>query len=50
MCELYVSHVGGDVEGEMYNNRGRIMEAGGEAGRKGICNVYKTIAGGAGSP
>ena len=59
MCGLlYVSHVcvcvcfffffffGGGCRGKNKNRRGRIVVAGGEAGREGMCNVYKTIDGG----
>ena len=56
MCDLlYVSHVcvcvffflgGGGCRGKNKNRRGRIVVAGGEAGREGMCNVYKTIDGG----
>ena len=37
---------GGGVEGKKKNRSGRIVVAGGEAGREGMCNVYKTIDGG----
>ena len=47
---LYVSHVcvcgGGGCRGKNKKRRGRIVVAGGEAGREGMCNVYKTIDGG----
>ena len=52
MCGLlYVSHVcvcvgGGGCRGKNKKRRGRIVVAGGEAGREGMCNVYKTIDGG----
>ena len=53
MCGLlYVSHVcvcvggGGGGRGKNKKRRGRIVVAGGEAGREGMCNVYKTIDGG----
>ena len=61
MCDLlYVSHVcvclfvfffflgggGGGCRGKNKNRSGRIVVAGGEAGREGMCNVYKTIDGG----
>ena len=34
---------GGGCRGKNKNRRGRIVVAGGEAGREGMCNVYKTI-------
>ena len=37
---------GGGCRGKNKKRRGRTMVAGGEAGREGICNVYKTIHGG----
>ena len=51
MCGLlYVSHVcvcvRGGCRGKNKKRRGRIVVAGGEAGREGMCNVYKTIDGG----
>ena len=47
MCGLlYVSHVYGGCRGKNKKRRGRIVVAGGEAGREGMCNVYKTIDGG----
>ena len=60
MCDLlYVSHVCvfvclfvfcflffGGCRGKNKNRSGRIVVAGGEAGREGMCNVYKTIDGG----
>ena len=52
MCGLlYVSHVcvcggGGGCRGKNKKRRGRIVVAGGEAGREGMCNVYKIIDGG----
>ena len=48
----YVSHVcvwgggGGGCRGKNKKRRGRIVVAGGEAGKEGMCNVYKTIDGG----
>ena len=61
MCDLlYVSHVCVCLffvvffffvfflgcRGKNKNRSGRIVVAGGEAGREGMCNVYKTIDGG----
>ena len=44
---IYVSHVyGGGCRGKNKKRRGRIVVAGGEAGREGMGNVYKTIDGG----
>ena len=37
---------GGGCRGKNKKRRGRIVVAGGEAGREGMCNVYKTIDGG----
>ena len=37
---------GGGCRGKNKNRSGRIVVAGGEAGREGMCNVYKTIDGG----
>ena len=37
---------GGGCRGKNKNRRGRIVVAGGEADREGMCNVYKTIDGG----
>ena len=38
--------VWGGCRGKNKNRRGRIVVAGGEAGREGMCNVHKTIDGG----
>ena len=46
MYHMCVCVWGGGVEGKNKKRRGRIVVAGGEAGREGMCNVYKTIDGG----
>ena len=46
ICITCVCVWGGGCRGKNKNRRGRIVVAGGEAGREGMCNVYKTIDGG----
>ena len=46
MYHMCVCVWGGGCRGKNKKFRGRIVVAGGEAGREGMCNVYKTIDGG----
>ena len=46
MYHMCVCVCGGGGRGKNKKRRGRIVVAGGEAGREGMCNVYKTIDGG----
>ena len=46
MYHMCVCGWGGGCRGTNKKRRGRIVVAGGEAGREGMCNVYKTIDGG----
>ena len=46
LCITCVCVWGGGCRGKNKKLRGRIVVAGGEAGREGMCNVYKTIDGG----
>ena len=46
MYHMCVCVWGGGGRGKNKKRRGRIVVAGGEAGREGMCNVYKTIDGG----
>ena len=45
-CFFFFFFGGGGCRGKNKNRSGRIVVAGGEAGREGMCNVYKTIDGG----